>query len=55
MFGGWVVGLFFSDVVLGGLHKLGVNTGDLQLWQIGAVLGFVGGFIRPSTIERKTN
>lgn len=41
---GWVVGLFFSETILGILAQLGVT--GVAMWQFGAFLGFVGGFFR---------
>jgi hypothetical protein len=41
-FGGWVVGLFFSDTILGILAQLGIK--GVAMWQVGLFLGFVGGF-----------
>lgn len=45
-FSGWVVGLFFSGTVLGFLGRLGVDVNGLQLWQVGAAMGFLGGFLK---------
>lgn len=45
-FAGLIVSLVFNDTVLKGLSAFGVHTNDLTLWQIGATLGFVGGFFR---------
>lgn len=42
--GGWFVGLFFSDTILGFLQQIGIK--GLAMWQVGAVLGFVSGFFR---------
>ncbi len=41
---GWVVGWFFSETILSFLGQLGIN--HLEMWQIGASLGFIGGFFR---------
>lgn len=41
---GWLVGLAFSDSVLGVLSSLHVY--NVTMWQFGAFLGFVGGFFR---------
>lgn len=51
-FAGWVVGLFFEGTVLGTLSRFGVNSSGLEVWQVGATLGFVGGFFK-STLEQK--
>lgn len=42
--GGWVVGIFFSETILGILAQLGVS--GVSMWQLGAFLGFVGSFFR---------
>lgn len=41
---GWIVGWFFTDTILTGLAAFGVK--GLTMWQIGATLGFVGGFFK---------
>ncbi len=48
---GWVVGLFFADTILGIFAALGVK--GFAMWQIGAFLGFVGGFFKSTTINKK--
>jgi hypothetical protein len=40
---GWTVGLFFGDTILGVLSQLGVHS---TMWQFGAFMGFVGGFLK---------
>ncbi len=45
---GWVVGLFFADTIQAFLAALGIRAAGLALWQIGAALGFIGGFFRPA-------
>lgn len=47
-FSGWVVGLFFTDTILGFLARLGVDTDGLAVWQVGAAMGFLGGFLKTS-------
>ena len=42
---GWLVGLVFEDSILGTLSALHIY--GLTMWQLGAFLGFVGGFFRP--------
>ena len=42
--GGWIVGLFFSETILGFLSGFGVN--NLEMWQVGASLGFVSSFFK---------
>ena len=41
---GFVVGIFFGDTILGILSQLGVT--GVAMWQVGAFLGFVGGYFR---------
>ena len=41
---GWVVGLFFGDTILGILGQLGVH--NVTMFQFGAFMGFVGGFLK---------
>ena len=43
-FAGWVVGLMFSDTILTFFSQLGIT--GFEMWQIGLVLGFVGGFFK---------
>lgn len=44
-FAGWVVGLFFPGTV--GLVGSAIAGGAyLPAWQVGAILGFVGGFFK---------
>lgn len=45
---GWIVGLFFTDTILQTLASFGVDTFDLKMWQLGATLGFIGGFFKVS-------
>jgi hypothetical protein len=44
--GGWFVGLVFDDTLYQLTQHLGL--GDTPPWQLGAMLGFVGGFFRSS-------
>ena len=41
---GWIVGLFFSETILGILSQLGVH--NVTMWQFGSFMGFVGGFMK---------
>lgn len=41
---GWIVGLFFSDMILNILGQLGVH--NVSMFQFGVFMGFVGGFLR---------
>ena len=47
---GWVVGWFFSETILSFFTELGVTSS--AMWQIGASLGFIGGFFK--TIQYNT-
>jgi len=46
---GWVVGWFFGDTILHVLAQGGLR--DISMWQLGAALGFIGGFLR-TTVSR---
>jgi hypothetical protein len=52
-FSGWVVGLFFADTILGFLARLGAHTDGLAVWQVGAAMGFFGGFLKTSVSQSK--
>lgn len=41
---GWTVGLVFGDTILGIFAQLGIK--GVTMFQIGAFLGFVGGFLK---------
>lgn len=43
---GWIVGVFFTDTVIGFLSRIGVDTDGLAVWEVGAALGFLGGFFK---------
>lgn len=47
---GWIVGLFFSETMLGILAQLGIHGVSLPQW--GGFLGFCGGFLR-TTVNSK--
>lgn len=49
---GWIVGWFFSETVLGFLAMLGIK--GMVMWEIGAALGFVGGFFKSLTITKSS-
>lgn len=51
-FSGWVVSLFFNDSLMGVLTSVVPALKDYALWQIGATLGFVGGFFK-TTVSQK--
>lgn len=48
---GWVVGWFFADTILGFIAALGVT--GFKMWQVGAVLGFVGSFFKTNVSSTK--
>ncbi|MEL4072252.1 hypothetical protein WKW50_19105 [Ochrobactrum sp. GPK 3] len=50
---GWVVGLFFAETIHAFLAAVGINAAGLAMWQIGASLGFIGGFFRPAIHRAK--
>ena len=51
--GGWIVGLFFADTIMSALSAFGVDTSKLTMWQLGAFLGFIGGYLR--AVQTNTN
>lgn len=51
-FAGWVVGLFFAETILGFLARMGMDIAGLAMWQVGAALGFIGGFFK-ATLSTK--
>lgn len=53
MCSGWVVGLFFTDIVIGFLSRIGVDTAGLAVWQVGGALGFLCGFLKTSIHQSK--
>lgn len=52
-FAGWLVGIFFGDTILDFLSRVGVRTDGLSMWQAGAALGFIGGYLK-TTIHQKS-
>lgn len=44
--GGWIVGLFFTDLIIGFIGRFGVNTIGLEVWHVGGALGFIGAFFK---------
>ena len=49
---GWIVGWFFSDTILTFFSVLaGTNIAGLQMWEVGAALGFIGGFFKTTTVQ----
>jgi hypothetical protein len=45
-FSGWVVGFFWTQPILDFLARVGVRVEGLEVWQIGAAMGFLGGFLK---------
>jgi hypothetical protein len=48
-FAGAVIGFFFDETSREFLNALGMQK--LEMWQLGAMLGFVGGFFKASTVK----
>lgn len=44
---GWTVSLIFNQTILEVLAKFGLH--GVELWQIGATMGFLGAFLRTNT------
>lgn len=42
---GWAIGLFFEDTIRETLGWFGVNP-PVTFWQMGATLGFIGGYFK---------
>lgn len=51
-FSGWVVGLFFGETILFIASQLGIK--NVTMWQLGAFLGFVGGFLKTKVTAEVT-
>lgn len=51
---GWAVGLIFSDAIFTFLSAAGMDVEHLEMWMVGASLGFIGSFFR-STHQVKSN
>ena len=49
---GWIVGLFFTDTIMQTLNRIGVDTMDMTMWQLGATLGFVSGFFNSTKVQK---
>ena len=47
---GVIVGAFFGDTITGTFAQIGIHA---SMWQIGATLGFVGGFLRTKVDAKK--
>jgi len=44
---GWIVGWFFADTILTFFSYIFGAAHGFQMWEIGAVMGFLSGFFRP--------
>jgi len=49
---GWTASLFFNELLLGALARIGVH--DITLPQAGALLGFVSAFLRTQTTVKES-
>ena len=48
--GGWFVGLLFDETLVLVADMFGIS--GTPAWQLGAILGFVGGFLRTSVSSK---
>lgn len=46
---GWLIGQIFSATILKVLAKFHIDISNLEMWELGAMLGFIGGFFRTSS------
>lgn len=53
-FAGWVVGLFFTETVMGFLARFGFDIAGFAMWQVGAAMGFFGGFLKTSVTSKNS-
>lgn len=51
-FSGWAVGVFFTETIMTTLSGFGFSA-SVSMWQLGATLGFIGGFFRISRRDVK--
>ena len=52
---GWAVGLIFSDAIFTFLTAVGMDVEHLEMYQVGASLGFIGGFFRSTFTGSRSN
>ena len=45
---GWAVSLVWNNEILDFMRRVGIDTNGLTLWQVGAAMGFLGGFLKTS-------
>lgn len=50
---GWSVSLLWNDEILDFMRRVGVDTNGLSLWQVGASMGFLGGFLKTSVFTKE--
>lgn len=50
---GWIVGLFFTDLIIGFIGRFGVDTVGLEVWHVGGALGFLGSFFKSVHTNKK--
>jgi hypothetical protein len=50
--GAWTIGIFFEDTIRETLGALGLNV-PVTMWQMGATLGFLGGFFKSINTGQK--
>ena len=50
---GWVVGLVFGETILSILAQLGIH--GVTMFQFGAFMGFVGGFLKTKVTHEKVD
>lgn len=50
---GWMVGLVFGDTILGIAAQVGIK--NVTMFQFGAFLGFVGGFLKTKVTAEVTS
>jgi len=50
--GGWVIGLVFEETIKSALIAIGMdNVRNVTMWQLGAGLGFFGGYFRSAFVK----
>ena len=49
---GWIVGWFFGETILNILGQLGIHS--IAMWQFGAFMGFIGGFLKTKVTAKVT-
>ena len=49
---GWIVGWVFGETILDILGQFGIHS--IAMWQFGAFIGFVGGFLKTKVTAKVT-